>query len=101
MAEPRVIRARWVAVTDPIGRLLIKRAADLWSGSDIPDPESNEYLRGQTELIVDTVRMIPAGQDGIEYDDARQLVAELMRAAGSGRLDEVLAERYPKGVQRG
>lgn len=96
MDTTRITAVHYVHAADPIGRLIIQKAGDLWSG-DKPDAES-EYLRGQVETIADTVRVLTDGElEDSEYEEVKERVAALIEAASLGYLDAMLAVLYGEG----
>lgn len=93
MDTKNIIAVRYVHANDPIGRLMLQGAGDLWSGST-PDPNS-EYLRGQVETIADTVRVLRDDElADSEFEDVKERVASLIEAAALGYLDTMLDVLY-------
>lgn len=61
--------------------LLIRKAADLWAGSDPSEVtlDRSEYLRGQVELIVELGVLTPYTHHLLDQDQSKVLVARDIR----------------------
>lgn len=63
----------------PIAKRLVTAAADLWSGSEVPDWRENEYARGQVELLMDSIDVTLPFEDDLEGEEAKDRIVRLMR----------------------
>lgn len=89
MDTKHITAVHYVHAADPIGRLILQKAGDLWSG-DSPDPKS-EYLRGQVETIADTVRVLSDHElPDEDFEATKERIVMLIEAASQGTLDAAL-----------
>lgn len=88
-------RVRYVRAADPVGRMLITAAFNLW-GEELPDWRENEYARGQIELLMDTIRVATDGElaDGEtwEAEEIKDRLWYLINSVQGAMLDEALRD---------
>lgn len=83
-------KVHYVNAFDPCGKLIIRAAAEGWSGEEsLPHPDEDEYMRGMCELICNGVRLIREDETEGLWEIIMDRAHRLIFATVRGQLDKL------------